>query len=671
MALVLKARGPCEFVFFFLIAAAFVVAAVLPEIAWATPQIIRVDGSVFDAAGAPVTASKDIQIKAYDSASGGTLLWTSDVYNTAVTSGKFTINLDAAAGSPSLVDRLGERTTSQAIYFQIEVDSGAANGSMDTPTVVLPRMRARGTAFALTAGSADGLKGVTTSVAEMNYLGGVSANVQSQLNAVNGTAAGVSGKVSKTGDTMSGALDVGANITSTGTVTAGTLKSTGVTASRFAMFDASKNLASSATSVTDTEFGYLGGVTANLATNLNGLTANVQTQLNGKQATLAYVPVSKLGDSMSGALQVGASIMSTSTITAATINGTGLTANRALVTDASKNLVSAAVTDVEIGYLSGVTSSLAAKINKFSATEAGYLAGVTANIQTQINSNTGAGKVALAGDTLSGGLRVPWIQLAAGTAPSSPPVGAMFYSSNREQMLVYSGGWVGTDWYILGSHPWHLMPPTSLYVYMLHAIPFEYSAADFGGLAASTTTTGTLSYTAGKFGQAVSSTSTSNYVTTAATLLSSYTASGFSISAWVKGTDTGASGDDYYPENVVYGTASDPAAFLGFGVETGNAALLPYTGTAIKSTASVSNGSWHHIASVFTYSGGTWSVQLYVDGTADGSGTLPSAWNASYSFDTLGMSSATKGCAYSIDGFMSFSTALSLAQVQALSASSP
>lgn len=118
---------------------------------------------------------------------------------------------------------------------------------------------------------------------------------------------------------MSGDLDVGANVTSTGTVQAATLKSTGATASRFAMFDSSKNLASSATYITDTEFGYLSGVTANLATNLNGLTANVQTQMNGKQATLAYVPVSKLGDSMSGALDVGANITSTGTLAAATV----------------------------------------------------------------------------------------------------------------------------------------------------------------------------------------------------------------------------------------------------------------------------------------------------------------------------------------------------------------
>ncbi|MBS1983112.1 MAG: hypothetical protein JST16_02975 [Bdellovibrionales bacterium] len=163
---------------------------------WATPQVIRVDGSVFDSAGAPVTAGKDIQIKAYDAATAGTLLWTSSVYNTSVSSGRFTINLDAAAGSPSLVDRLGERTASQAVYFQIEVDSGAANGSMDSATIVLPRIRAKGTAFALNAVSADAIKGVTATAGEINFLAGATANVQTQINAKMATVSpGTSGNI--------------------------------------------------------------------------------------------------------------------------------------------------------------------------------------------------------------------------------------------------------------------------------------------------------------------------------------------------------------------------------------------------------------------------------------------------------------------------------------------
>jgi hypothetical protein len=67
-----------------------------------------------------------------------------------------------------------------------------------------------------------------------------------------------------------------------------------------------------------------------------------------------------------------------------TVNG--LTASRAVATDANKNLASSATTNTELGYLSGVTSS----------------------VQTQIS-----GKVAIAGDTMTGALRLP-----AGTTAS-------------------------------------------------------------------------------------------------------------------------------------------------------------------------------------------------------------------------------------------------------------
>ena len=49
--------------------------------------------------------------------------------------------------------------------------------------------------------------------------------------------------------------------------------------------------------------------------------------------------------------------------TSGNLNIAGLTASRALATDASKNLVSSAVTSTELGYLSGVTSAIQTQIN--------------------------------------------------------------------------------------------------------------------------------------------------------------------------------------------------------------------------------------------------------------------------------------------------------------------
>ncbi len=50
-------------------------------------------------------------------------------------------------------------------------------------------------------------------------------------------------------------------------------------------------------------------------------------------------------------------------MTAATINGTGLTASRAVATDGSKNLVSATTTATELNFVSGVTSSIQTQLN--------------------------------------------------------------------------------------------------------------------------------------------------------------------------------------------------------------------------------------------------------------------------------------------------------------------
>lgn len=46
---------------------------------------------------------------------------------------------------------------------------------------------------------------------------------------------------------------------------------------------------------------------------------------------------------------------------------TSLTASRALVTDASKNIISSAITSTELGYLDGVTSAIQTQLNNKAA----------------------------------------------------------------------------------------------------------------------------------------------------------------------------------------------------------------------------------------------------------------------------------------------------------------
>lgn len=101
--------------------------------------------------------------------------------------------------------------------------------------------------------------------------------------------------------------------------------SANLTASMVLVSDASGKVAAHA-AVTATELGYL-----------DGATSAIQTQLNGKQASI--------------------------TGGATTITGSNLTASRALVSDASGKVAVLAVTSTELGYISGVTSSVQTQLN--------------------------------------------------------------------------------------------------------------------------------------------------------------------------------------------------------------------------------------------------------------------------------------------------------------------
>ena len=87
----------------------------------------------------------------------------------------------------------------------------------------------------------------------------------------------------------------------------------------------------SSSSVTNTEFGYLGGVTS-----------DIQTQINTKQATI--------------------------TGAATTIDTEDLTVSRALISNASGKVAVSDVTSTELGYLDGVTSAIQTQIDSKHAT---------------------------------------------------------------------------------------------------------------------------------------------------------------------------------------------------------------------------------------------------------------------------------------------------------------
>ena len=179
---------------------------------------------------------------------------------------------------------------------------------------------------------------------ELGHLSGVTSAIQTQLNAKQATITGAATTVASANLTFNRALISDG----TGKITVG--------------------------SATDTELGYLSGVTS-----------AIQTQLNAKQATI--------------------------TGGATSITGSNLTINRALLSDGSGKVGVSAVTATELGYLAGVTSAIQTQINgkqatiavtanralvsdiggavgasAVTSTELGYLAGVTSAIQTQLNS---------------------------------------------------------------------------------------------------------------------------------------------------------------------------------------------------------------------------------------------------------------------------------------------
>ncbi len=141
------------------------------------------------------------------------------------------------------------------------------------------------------------MDGVTATTTELNYVDGVTSNVQTQLDAKS------------------------ASITGSAT----TIDTETITASRALVTDGSGKVAVS--DVTSTELAILDGVTATTAelNYVDGVTSNVQTQLDAKSGSI--------------------------TGSATTIDTETITASRALVTDGSGKVAVSDVTSTELAVL--------------------------------------------------------------------------------------------------------------------------------------------------------------------------------------------------------------------------------------------------------------------------------------------------------------------------------
>jgi hypothetical protein len=222
-----------------------------------------------------------------------------------------------------------------------------------------------------TGATGPGIEGVTATATELNYVDGVTSAIQTQLNdkaplaspALTGTptaptaTAGtnttqvattefVSTAVSNLIDSAPGALD--------------TLNELAAAINDDASFastvtTALGNKQDKVTDVSDTEIGYL-----------NGVTSAIQTQLGNKQDKVTDVSDTEIGylNGVTSAIQTQIdSKQATVTGAATTITGSDLTVSRALTSNASGKVAVSTVIDTELGYVSGVTSAIQTQLD--------------------------------------------------------------------------------------------------------------------------------------------------------------------------------------------------------------------------------------------------------------------------------------------------------------------
>lgn len=140
----------------------------------------------------------------------------------------------------------------------------------------------------------------------------------------------------------------------------------------------------SASTVTDTELGYVSGVTS-----------AIQTQLDAKEPTITTLPIAQGGTNSSTALNNNRMVISSG---GAIVETGAITASRALESDGSGLPVASTVTSTELGYVSGVTSAIQTQLDTKFAYSLSSSSGVftaTAGTTHLVDTSGGAATVTL------------------------------------------------------------------------------------------------------------------------------------------------------------------------------------------------------------------------------------------------------------------------------------
>lgn len=156
-------------------------------------------------------------------------------------------------------------------------------------------------------------------------------------------------------------------------------------------------------------------------------------------------------------------------------------------------------------------------------------------------------------------------------------------------------------------------PPQATAIYAFEGNVLDTSGNDNNGTASA------LSYVAGRIeAQAALFNGTSAYVQIPRSISTDFT-----LAMWVKTTDAGNSGTQWWQgKGLVDGEVNGAAADWGTVLLAGKFALgVGNPDTTISSSMNINDGAWHHVAATRNSTSGAMTV--YVDGILSGSGTGP------------------------------------------------